>query len=70
VDRCMRIVNVADFCGTVCIAYASRGWIFIKNCGCYRSKNWKVIAVDCNESESVREVLVINSLQYDRISKS
>jgi hypothetical protein len=61
VERSMRIVNVADLCGTVCIASASRGCIFFKNCGCYRSKNLKVLAVDCSESESVDEVLVINT---------
>ncbi len=61
-DRCMRIVNVADLCGTVCIASSSCVCIFFKNRGCYRSKNLLVIAVDCSESESVNEVLVINSI--------
>jgi hypothetical protein len=70
VERRMRIVIVTDFCGTVCITCVSRGWIFCKNCGCYRYRNWKVIAVDCYENVSVQEVSVINFLHYVRSPKS
>ncbi len=66
----MRTVIVTDFCGTVCITCVSRGWLFIKNCGCYRFRNWKATAVDCYENVSVQEVSVINFVHYVRSPKS
>jgi hypothetical protein len=70
VERCIRVVIVTDSCVTVCITCVSGEWRFIKECGCYRFRNWQLIAVDCYENVSIQEVPVINFLHYVRYSKS
>jgi hypothetical protein len=60
VERGIRIVILTDFSGTVCFTCISCGWRFIKRCGCYRFRNWQLIAVDCYENVSVQEVSVVN----------
>jgi hypothetical protein len=69
VERCIRIVFLTEFSEIVCITCMSCGWKFVKIRGCYRFRNWQLIAVDCYENVSVHEVLVVIFLIQCQIFK-
>ncbi len=55
-EQCVRVAHASEFCGTWFNAAVSCGCKIVKNCGCCRFKELKVLAVLRHEIECVNEV--------------